>query len=340
MIQVKPAATVICLRCRHQLLATKLTRHELLGQTTKARDPSATAALFGPKLEEVYFESGWEILMAQREVKNWCKSSPEKDVTMRYPGEWNFAGGSVEPAESLEQAARRELEEEFLLELPAKIRLRLISVKQTRAIRATSNVMYNFVALADDPENGWLRDLDVEATNAGLSKRREEHQRLVSSGEFWKLTSAEKESVAPEIRQLRWLAVPQAVAMSFTSMIGPPLVPVDEWQRTEFERYGVAQRDFTWVVMSTCLDMEAFPSAAALIRHTLLDPEAELTRIQWLFPCMTTEEAERIFWSRVGDTSRFHTADGTPSWLALRRERVREDERHAAMSMNPVTSSL
>ena len=61
-----------------------------------------------------------------------------------------------------------------------------------RAVPGTSNLMYNFVALAEEPENRWLRELDVDDKNVKLARRREEHQRLLATGEFWKMGVAEK----------------------------------------------------------------------------------------------------------------------------------------------------
>ncbi len=40
---------------------------------------------------------------------------------------------------------------------------------------------------------------------------------------------AEKKRVAPETRRIRWLEFPEAVGMTLASMVGPPLVTVDDW---------------------------------------------------------------------------------------------------------------
>ena len=54
--------------------------------------------------------------------------------------------------------------------------------------------MHNFVALAE--ENEWLRTLDVDAVNVDLAARREYFEGLLASGEFWGLSTEEKEKVS------------------------------------------------------------------------------------------------------------------------------------------------
>ncbi|CAE7593571.1 KIF13B [Symbiodinium natans] len=132
---------------------------EGLGSDAAAR----IAILFG-KSASASFHSKWEVLLGQGEVQNWMKSTPGHDVQMRYPGEWKFAGGVVDADETPEEAARRELEEEFQVPVAltkATCKLRLMSIKQTRPIRNISNIMFNYVAAAE--ENPWLQLLDVEA---------------------------------------------------------------------------------------------------------------------------------------------------------------------------------
>ena len=68
---------------------------------------------------------------------------------MRYAGEWKLAGGNVDVGETFEQAAARELQEEFLaplgVQLPDTAVLRPFSTKQTRAVRSRSNLMHCFI---------------------------------------------------------------------------------------------------------------------------------------------------------------------------------------------------
>ena len=63
--------------------------------------------------------------MGQSLVVNYLKTDtifdPNDNIKfMRYPGEWLFPGGAVETNETINQAARRELMEEFLVNVNDK----------------------------------------------------------------------------------------------------------------------------------------------------------------------------------------------------------------------------
>jgi len=196
--------------------------------------------------------------MAQRVAQNWVRSTAGKAELMRYPGEWVFAGGAVDPGETLEQAARRELQEEFQLELPmdpATCRLHLLSVQQTRPIRDVSNIMYNYVAVAE--ENPWLEALDVAAANAALHERRVRHQAAVESGAFWSLRGREREHTAPEVQELRWLDMRTAILHAFTSM-NEVLTPVNAFQEAECRRLGIRRRDPMFITMLSLLEVDLY----------------------------------------------------------------------------------
>ncbi len=81
-------------------------------------------------------------------------------------------------------------------------------------------------------------------------------------------------------------------------------------------------------VMLTLLDMEAFPSRDALIRHTLTPERAEKTgaKLQGFSAGMSEEEADAVQKKRVANNSPFFAEDGaTPKWLAQRRAGVKEE---------------
>jgi len=213
---------------------------------------------------------------------------------MRYPGEWKFAGGGLDPNETPLEAVRRELEEELGEHLPPEgegCRMRLLCVRQTRPVNAVSNIIFFFVALEE--ENPWLAAFSPSACNSWLAERRRKHQEMVSSGEFWRLGKAAKEQVSPEQRQVEWLALHEAVAHAYTAMT-VDFRPVNEFQREEFARLGRKRRDPMFVTMDVLLTLEDFRSPSALRAHceAVGDPEAEVRRAQWIFDGMSVSEVD------------------------------------------------
>jgi 8-oxo-dGTP pyrophosphatase MutT (NUDIX family) len=227
-------------------------------------DDLRTPTLFGDE-DSVEFSSGWEMLMQQREVKNMLRSTPDEVVLMRYPGEYSFPGGGVDAGETAEQATRRELSEELRATVPSDAKLRLLSIKQTRPINNTSNIMYNYLCAAE--ENPWLASFDVDSANAALAQQRRRCNALVVSGEFWKLSAEEKAAVSPEVRELVWLDVREVVRCSFTSM-NTVFTPVNAFQAQSFAQYGREMRDPMFLTMMIALELETFPSFQSLKRHT------------------------------------------------------------------------
>ena len=267
-LKVKWAATVVCARLRPkpvQVLRLFDVKRGAEGEATDDRvghlfgHAAASSSSNGDKSElldttqHTTFTSGWELLMGQGEVQNYLRSSEAAAKVMRHGGEYKFAGGSVDAGESLEAAARRELEEEFLTPVPADAKLRLFDVKQTRPVRLvslppcvcllclplkltllllpllllllllqvqnTSYIMHNFICLEE--ENPWLAELDTDSINTELAARRERFGGMaaIPGGEFWSLpTLEEKEAVSPEVRSVEWLDMRAAVSHCFTSM--------------------------------------------------------------------------------------------------------------------------
>lgn len=297
-LRVRAAATVICIRSKEgsnaALSLEEATRNEApdpaLGSDASAR----MQILFGDK-RRALFHSNWEVLMGQGEVQNWIRSRPDQEVPMRYPGEWKFAGGVVDGDETPVQAAMRELEEEFQVKVAlteATCKLRLLSVKQTRPIRNVSNIMFNYVAAAE--ENPWLEELDLEEVNSSLAKRRECFAEALQGGNFYTLGKEEQENLAPEIHEVQWLDMRSAVLHAFTSMNGS-LLPVNDFQQQEFDRLGLKRRDPMFLTMATLLEVDSFPSLKSLVSYSDgLDQDQEVKRMQWLHDGMTPEEVMAI----------------------------------------------
>ena len=119
---VRDAATVVCIReCR--LGGPDLLRRERLvpaAERGKPRPPlplpedwwkmENTVDMIYEKLEEFDFcfrGRGWEVLLGQNECVNWIRTNDLNSLaTMRYPGEYKFAGGALDAWESFLEAAR------------------------------------------------------------------------------------------------------------------------------------------------------------------------------------------------------------------------------------------
>eukprot|EP00927_Polykrikos_kofoidii_P046931 TRINITY_DN41036_c0_g1_i1.p1 TRINITY_DN41036_c0_g1~~TRINITY_DN41036_c0_g1_i1.p1 ORF type:complete len:366 (-),score=68.77 TRINITY_DN41036_c0_g1_i1:127-1164(-) len=310
-VKVRDAATALVVRQRRQGRRRVLTPADV-GDThaDERTSDDRYGAVFGVFTEAV-FDSGWEVLMGQREIVNHLRSSGDDVRLMRYPGEFVFAGGAVDAGETTLDAARRELHEEFGLELPPTALSHLLSVRQTRPIRNTSNVIYNYVFAEED--NPAVQAFDVVAANERLRERRERFSESLASGSFHKLDAKAKEEIAPEVREIRWLDLADAVKYAYTSM-NLIVSPVNDFQADGFAQHRVERRDPLFVTLLALLELEAFPSIASLAiqggavsRVTLYPSETPLEEVEAIYAgrgreaerCPRAEEFRRLRESRV-----------------------------------------
>ena len=230
-LTVRDSATIICARRVPTSVPLRLSPKDLGGTFAKMFS-GQKRAVFGAS-NFISFLSGWEVLMGQSEVINYMKTRPthDKPKTMRYGGEYKLPGGMVETNESARAAAARELSEEFLIPSGTHLNIRPFTVKQTRPIRSRSNMMICYIAL--ESENEWLKRLDVSETNRQLRRRREKFTDIVRrEGEhFFKKSKREREKVTPEVHELRWMSLRDAVRHSLSSLCQEDVF-VNEFQRT------------------------------------------------------------------------------------------------------------
>lgn len=313
-VKVRDSATVICARRRpgpSQSLSPADVARAIGGdpQDPKHLQPFRAGdrgGIFGNSGQHT-FNSGWEVLMGQAEVVNWLRTTPEKIRTMRYAGEWKLPGGNVDAGESIANAARRELTEEFLhplgLNLPSNAVLRPFTVNQTKPIRSVSNLMHCYIALED--ENPWLAAISIHDTNAALKERRRKFATMSlgkdgkPTASFWAKSHRERESVTPEVHQVAWVPLRDAVCNSLSSL--DPLSRVNDYQRDEFARYGRTRRDPMFITAATLIELEAFPDAQAVIKHChAFNTDEALEEVQWIFEGMDSRQVAEAKETRDG----------------------------------------
>lgn len=300
-ITVQDSATVLLVRRR----TSNPTTPNTITPSHVGMSPLATG-IFG-SAAKISFECDWEILLGQAEVINWLKTTPSKFKSMRYGGEWKLAGGNVDQGETIERAAARELQEEFLapleLSLPSTAVLRPFVTKQTRPIRSRSNLMHCFVALED--ENPWLRDLNVQAVNDGLAQRRKDFAELSLNPDgsiktsFYQRPQTERESVTPEVRQVQWKSLREAVRDALSSM-SPNTIFVNAYQQEAFRKYNKTRRDPMFITAAILMELERFPDSVAVIEYcNSVNSKALAKEEQWLFSGMNAEEVVEAFSKRL-----------------------------------------
>jgi 8-oxo-dGTP pyrophosphatase MutT (NUDIX family) len=297
-LRVKLASTVIV--ARRRLTSTNvLSVSDLPGADNIE---SRISYLFGQGNDSRNFTNGWEFLLGQSECQNYLRTPQNGTPSlMRYGGEYKFAGGSVDVGESIEDAARRELAEEFLCTVPTNAVLRLLDVKQTRPVQNTSYIMHNFVCL--EAENPWLKNLDVQNTNELLAQRRSTFKELMknNNGEkYFNMTKEEKELVCPEVQSVAWLDMKTAVTNAFTSMNSDSnLTFVNDFQRLEFERLNISNRDPLFITMTIMLHLDDYADVNEVVNATKdINVEEERELVQWLQDGMSPDEVSRVMGQR------------------------------------------
>ena len=322
LLKVKESCTVIVLRkntTNNKQNKSILTRESCKipnNTDTRTNMDLRTKLVFG-NANEVAFISSWEVLMCQRQAVNWLRSKSITNTTqMRYPCEYNFAGGTCEANETIEETALRELCEEINIpQIPLEeANLKLFSVKQTRPVRGTSNIMYNFIMFAN--ENKWLPSID--SINQSLhDKEMYFYENIILNNNNDKtmqdrffnndMPIEEKELISPEMHQVNWLPLDVGIRYSFTSM-NRDLFIINEYQQEQFNKYHIKNRDPLFITMQVLCELEQYPTVETLEtflkQQELIGSETLKQEVMWLKDGLTEEEVSNIFNQRNNVTKR------------------------------------
>lgn len=261
------------------------------------------APLFATIGDSIEFKSGWEVLAGQSLVVNYLKSNGLDDVQlMRYPGEFKLPGGRLDPGETAEVAARRELAEEFLLENDQVEGAKLVPVqiRQTRQIRGRSDMIVAFATVVGgggDQHGRGLGSIDVGAINARLAAKEKAAAGLLASGAWSELSHADREQLSPEMHAVEWIPLPELVRIMQTS-ISAEMRPINAWQAAEFAEHGVVKRDPMSVTLAALLACE-FGAGSEMLhgRHKVPELDAALAEESFRFSanleqiCLDAQEA-------------------------------------------------
>ena len=241
----------------------------------------------------------WQALVHDSEVINWLKSTPVKLISMRFGGEFRLPGGNLDPGEEPLEAVSREIEEELLSALPKKHQRTLpkdavlhpFCVRQTRPVRTKSNLIYFYVILED--ENEWLRSIDTEQVNRSLKARRKKFTQIFLSPKWTKLTTEEKEKVAPETHSFTWMWLDDAMGTVLSA--NRPGSYASEFQKREFDLWGVKRsREPAYMTVSILKTVAEYPTIEKLKEFLSTVPNMKdlAKKSQWVFPGMNREEVE------------------------------------------------
>ena len=217
--------------------------------------------------------------MGQSLVVNYLKTDtifdPNDNIKfMRYPGEWLFPGGAVETNETINQAARRELMEEFLVNVNdtnnEHTKIRPFLASQTRKIKGKSNLMVNMIAMLN--ENTWLQNINIEDKNLELKQKRLHVEKLMKEGKWKSMTKEEREELSPEMYQLKWMKIEELVLIMQRSIsIKSNVFYVNDYQRKEFAKYNIKVRSPLSVTMITVVQVEMKDRMNQLISNESFD---------------------------------------------------------------------
>eukprot|EP00658_Telonema_sp_P-2_P057914 TRINITY_DN46328_c0_g1_i1.p1 TRINITY_DN46328_c0_g1~~TRINITY_DN46328_c0_g1_i1.p1 ORF type:complete len:224 (-),score=31.91 TRINITY_DN46328_c0_g1_i1:109-780(-) len=185
--------------------------------------------------------------------------------------------------------------------LPLDAVLAPLLARQTRPIKSKSNLMHCYIAQAED--NPWLANLDTARANVCLAEKRAQFLGEVQTGRYWQLPTRDQERLSPEVRELQWVGLRDAMRFCLSTMAAGTFV--NEYQRLAFSKYGKSGRDPMYMTAAILYELEAFPNEQVLRRYSqTIDMELCASETQWLRDGMTSDQVRREFMARTAKGKR------------------------------------
>jgi hypothetical protein len=186
-------------------------------------------------------------------------------------------------------------------------------------VKNRSDVIF-YYAIHED-ENPWLRSFSTDACNAALQARREAFGERVRDGTFWGMSRTEREAWSPEVAEVAWVDVGEALRMAY-------LPHANEYQAREFARLGLSKRDPIFLTLASLMEVEALPSVRSLVREAACrDAASARAQALWLKENLVEQEVAAILETSIeGIYKRFTAAHYAALHLARRKADAADEE--------------
>jgi hypothetical protein len=168
--------------------------------------------------------------------------------------------------ESLEITAIREFQEEFLdITCPGNLhhQITLFNRKFTLPVQGRQYEMNNFLIV--DEDQVWC-DEEIQRVNQNLILKKNKFLESKSTGEYWTLNSEEKSMLSPEVYQLQWFDLDEAISLMESAQHHRQSY-VNNWQEEEFQRYGILKRDPMYQSMMTLIEIRQSYSRSSRLQE-------------------------------------------------------------------------
>lgn len=90
---------------------------------------------------------------------------------------------------------------------------------------------------------------------------------MLNDGSYWNLNIQQKEEISPEVYQVKWIDIDEAILIMESAEYFP-IQYVNEWQQQEFEKYSISQRDPMYQSMMVLREIRELSTPEEIMNHS------------------------------------------------------------------------